>query len=436
MQINANKVKEVLSKHVLTDGIDPIFDEEQSEGSWFVDKRNGRKYLDLFSFFASSPVGFNHSRIRGSAEKLGKIAKHKPTNSDIYTDTYAEFVQTFSEIGIPEELPYAFFIEGGTLGVENALKAAFDWKVRKNLSKGKAELGSKIIHFRNAFHGRSGYTLSLTNTEEQKIKYFPKFDWPRIDSPAVRFPLEENLDSLIEEEKKSVDQIKKAISDYPDDIAAIIIESIQSEGGDNHFRGEFLAELRTIADESELMLIFDEVQTGVGLTGKFWAYEHLGVKPDMIAFGKKMQVCGFLSSTRIDDIEENVFKSSGRLNSTFGGNLVDMARTTIYLEIIRDEGLLEKAEVTGKHLLYRIEALQDEFSGFVSNARGRGLLCAFDLPTSDDRNQLIEKIMDNGALILGCGEKSIRFRPSLNISTDNIDRGIEIIEQSIKSHIS
>ena len=436
MQINANKVKEVLSKHVLTDGFDPIFDEEQSEGSWFVDKRNGRKYLDLFSFFASSPVGFNHSRIRGSAEKLGKIAKHKPTNSDIYTDTYAEFVQTFSEIGIPEELPYAFFIEGGTLGVENALKAAFDWKVRKNLSKGKAELGSKIIHFRNAFHGRSGYTLSLTNTEEQKIKYFPKFDWPRIDSPAIRFPLEENLDSLIEEEKKSLDQIKKAISDYPDDIAAIIIESIQSEGGDNHFRGEFLAELRTIADESELMLIFDEVQTGVGLTGKFWAYEHLGVKPDMIAFGKKMQVCGFLSSTRIDDIEENVFKSSGRLNSTFGGNLVDMARTTIYLEIIRDEGLLEKAEVTGKHLLYRIEALQDEFSGFVSNARGRGLFCAFDLPTSDDRNKLIEKIMDNGALILGCGEKSIRFRPSLNISTDNIDRGIEIIEQSIKSHIS
>ena len=436
MQINANKVKEVLSKHVLTDGIDPIFDEEQSEGSWFVDKRNGRKYLDLFSFFASSPVGFNHSRIRGSAEKLGKIAKHKPTNSDIYTDTYAEFVQTFSEIGIPEELPYAFFIEGGTLGVENALKAAFDWKVRKNLSKGKAELGSKIIHFRNAFHGRSGYTLSLTNTEEQKIKYFPKFDWPRVDSPAIRFPLEENLDSLIEEEKKSVDQIKKAISDYPDNIAAIIIESIQSEGGDNHFRGEFLAELRTIADESELMLIFDEVQTGVGLTGKFWAYEHLGVKPDMIAFGKKMQVCGFLSSTRIDDIEENVFKSSGRLNSTFGGNLVDMARTTIYLEIIRDEGLLEKAEVTGKHLLYRIEALQDEFSGFVSNARGRGLFCAFDLPTSDDRNKLIEKIMDNGALILGCGEKSIRFRPSLNISTDNIDRGIEIIEQSIKSHIS
>ena len=436
MKINANKVKEVLSNHILTDGFDPIFDEEQSEGSWFIDKRNGRKYLDLFSFFASSPVGFNHSKIRESTEKLGKIAKHKPTNSDTYTDTYAEFVQTFGEIGIPKELPHAFFIEGGALGVENALKAAFDWKVRKNLSKGKGELGTKIVHFRKAFHGRSGYTLSLTNTEEQKIKYFPKFEWPRIDSPTIKFPLEENLDSLIVEEKKSVDQIKQAISDFPDDIAAIIIEPIQSEGGDNHFRGEFLGELRTIADESELMLIFDEVQTGVGLTGKFWAYQHLGVKPDMISFGKKMQVCGFLSSTRIDDIDENVFQSFGRLNSTFGGNIVDMARTTIYLEIIRDEGLIEKAEVTGKHLLYRIEALQDEFNGYISNARGRGLLCAFDLPSSEDRNQIVNKIMDNGALILGCGEKSIRFRPSLTISTEEIDKGIEIIERSISNHIA
>ena len=436
MQINANKVREVLSNHILTDGFDIIFDNEQSEGSWLIDKRNGRRYIDLFSFYATSPVGFNHQRIRESSEKLGKIAKHKPTNSDVYTETYAEFVQTFGEIGIPISLPHAFFIEGGALAVENTLKAAFDWKARKNLAKGKGELGSKIIHFRNAFHGRSGYTLSLTNTDEHKIKYFPKFDWPRIDSPSIKFPLEDNLSSIIEAEKNAVSQIKKAISDFPDDIAAIIIEPIQSEGGDNHFRGEFFAELRTIADESEIMLIFDEVQTGVGLTGKFWAYENFVVQPDMISFGKKMQVCGFLSSSRLDEIEENVLKSSGRLNSTFGGNLVDMARTTIYLEIIRDEGLVEKAELTGRHLLYRIEALQDEFDDYVSNARGRGLLCAFDLPSETDRDQIISKIIDNGALILGCGEKSIRFRPSLTISTDEIDNGIEIIEQSLKSQLS
>ncbi len=436
MNINANKVREILSKHIQTDGMEVVFDEDKSHGSWFVDKRNGRKYLDLYSFFASSPVGFNHPSVIEASEKLGKIARHKPTNSDIYTETYAEFLVKFSDVGIPPELQHAFFIDGGTLGVENALKAAFDWKVRKNFANGNGEKGSKVIHFVNAFHGRSGYTLSLTNTGEQKIKYFPKFDWPRISTPAVKFPAEENIEFIEASEKKSIEEIKNAILESPDDIAAIIIEVIQSEGGDNHIRGEFLKELRAIADESEILLIFDEVQTGVGLTGKFWAYEHFDAVPDMISFGKKMQICGFLAGARLDEVEENVFNSSGRLNSTFGGNVVDMARTTIYLDIIKNEQLLENAELSGKHLLYRIQALQDEFEGQVSNARGRGLLCAFDLPSEKERDDLVSSIIENGALIIGCGERSIRFRPSLNISTDEIDRGIEIIEQSLINYSS
>ena len=436
MNINASKVKDSLSHHILADGMDMIFDEEKSEGSCFVDKRDGRKFVDLFSFFASSPVGFNHHRIREASDKLGKIAKHKPTLSDVYTDTFAEFVETFSNFGIPEELQHAFFIEGGALGVENALKAAFDWKVRKNLAKGKGEKGSKVIHFKNAFHGRTGYTLSLTNTGEHKIMYFPKFDWPRISAPAIQFPLEDNEEQIIAAENKSLEEIKSALSQNPDDIAALIIEPIQSEGGDNHFRGEFLAELRTLADESEFMLIFDEVQTGVGLTGKFWAYENSDTIPDMISFGKKMQVCGFLAGKRLDEVEDNVFQSSGRINSTFGGNIVDMARTSIYLNIIKDENLLQNAETVGNHLLYRIQALQDEFNGFVSNARGKGLLCAFDLPTAKERDDIVNKIIENGAIILGCGERTIRFRPSLTISTDDIDKGIECIEKSLKSHYS
>jgi len=436
MNIDANNIKETLSRHILADGMDVIFDEEKSEGSCFIDKRDGRKFIDLFSFFASSPVGFNHRRIREASAALGKVAKHKPTNSDIYTDTYAEFVETFGNIGIPEKLQHAFFIEGGALGVENALKAAFDWKVRKNMTNGKGEKGSKVIHFKNAFHGRTGYTLSLTNTGEHKIKYFPKFDWPRISSPAIKFPLENNEEFVIAAEKKSVEEIKSAISQNPDEIAALIIEPIQSEGGDNHFRGEFLAELRTLADESEFLLIFDEVQTGVGLTGKFWAYENFDTVPDMISFGKKMQVCGFLAGKRLDEVEDNVFHSSGRINSTFGGNLVDMARTTIYLNIIKDENLIENAEIVGSHLLSRIQALQDEFNGYISNARGRGLLCAFDLPTEKERDDIVNKIIENGAIILGCGERSIRFRPSLTISAEEVDKGIDVIENSLKHYFS
>jgi L-lysine 6-transaminase len=151
-----------------------------------------------------------------------------------------------------------------------------------------------VIHFRQAFHGRLGYTLSLTNTDPIKHKYFPKFKWPRIHNPAIKFPLnEENLKKVQEEEQLALNQIKDAIKEYGHNIAALIIEPIQAEGGDNHFRKEFLVALREICDENEIMYIMDEVQTGIGLTGKMWAHEHF-VKPDIIAFGKKSQVCGIL----------------------------------------------------------------------------------------------------------------------------------------------
>ena len=204
------------------------------------------------------------------------------------------------------------------------MKAAFDWKVRKNFKKGyKEEKGHQIIHFNQAFHGRSGYTMSMTNTDPNKILYFPKFNWPRVLNPKITFPLtEENLKNVIAAENESLKQIKDSITNNKDDIAAIILEPIQGEGGDNHFRKEFFLQLRQICDESEVMLIFDEVQTGIALTGKWWAHQHY-VQPDLISFGKKTQVCGVLSTDRIDEIEENVFRKPSRINSTWGGNMVD-----------------------------------------------------------------------------------------------------------------
>jgi L-lysine 6-transaminase len=204
----------------------------------------------------------------------------------------------YSRVAIPDYLPHAFFISGGALAVENALKTAFDWKVRKNFAKGySTERGHQIMHFREAFHGRSGYTLSMTNTADpRKTQYFPKFDWPRVLNPKVTFPLdEENLAQVKQAEETSINQIKQAIKDNPDDIAAIIIEPIQGEGGDNHFRPEFFAALRTIADENDILLIFDEVQTGVGVTGKMWAYQHYGVEPDIVSFGKKTVQIGIIA---------------------------------------------------------------------------------------------------------------------------------------------
>ncbi len=434
IHIDAKNVHRAIGKHMLADGMDPVIDLKKSHGSWLVDARDGRAYLDLFSMFASLSVGYNHPYVIENKERIASAALNKPTNSDVYSQEMAEFVATMGRVAQPDYLPYAFYIEGGALAVENALKTAFDWKVRKNLAAGRGELGQTVIHFKECFHGRTGYTLSLTDSPDpRKTLYFPKFDWPRITNPKITFPLDEHLAEVQALEEQAVTEIKQAIADHPHDIAAMIIEPIQGEGGDNHFRPEFFRELRSLADENDIILIYDEVQSGVGITGSMWAHQNFGegTQPDIISFGKKTQVCGIFAGNRIDEVENNVFHESSRINSTWGGNIVDMVRFTIYLEIIEQENLVEKARQTGAYLQNRLSELQSDYTGLISNSRGAGLFCAFDLPDGAKRDQLANLITEEGALILGCGKKSIRFRPHLNISTDEIDQGIEIIRRAL-----
>jgi len=425
-----------LRRHMLIDGFDVVIDFARSKGSSIVDLRTGKSYLDFFTFVASSPIGLNHPKLTTPAflERLGRIAVNKPSNSDIYTSEQAEFLNTFERVAMPSHLPYAFFVEGGALAVENALKASFDWKIRKNFAKGyKEERGTQILHFKQAFHGRSGYTLSLTNTDPAKTDLFPKFKWPRVLNPYLRFPVDQkNLDDVIKREEESVRQIKAAFSENKDDIAAIILEPIQGEGGDNQFRPEFFKTLRQLADENDAMLIFDEVQTGIGMTGKMWAFQHY-VQPDMITFGKKTQVCGFLCSKRIEEVTQNVFKVSSRINSTWGGNLVDMVRSQRYLEIIEEENLVENAREQGEYLAGQLNEVATQFPGIVSNARGKGLLAAFDVNSVDVRKSILAKCFEKGLLILPSGSQSIRFRPALNITRSELDEGLEILREILRS---
>jgi len=421
--ILAKNIKNSIGKHLLADGMDIIVDLERSKGSWLVDQRNGTRYLDCFSMFASMAIGFNHKDLLAQQDALGQVALQKPSSSDIYCEPMAEFLQTFSDLAMPDYLPHLFLIEGGALAVENGLKAAFDWKIRKNFAKGiKKETGTKIIHFRQAFHGRSGYTLSLTNTADpRKIAYFPKFNWPRIVNPKVTFPFNSTNRIAVEAlELEAITAIHDEIAQQGDDIAGLIIEPIQGEGGDNHFRDEFISTLRKICDEHDIIFIMDEVQSGVGLTGKFWAHEHFSVRPDILIFGKKCQVCGVLSSTRIDEIRDNVFHESSRINSTFGGNLVDMVRCSQILKTIHNEKLVGNAEKRGHELLQGLEDLCSHFPNQMSNARGKGLMCSFDLNDTSCRNRCLDKLLDEKILLVGCGEKSVRFRPHLIITEDEV----------------
>ena len=433
--ITPKEVIAELEKHILVDGFKLVFDIEKSRGSRFVDAASGRELIDLYSFYASQPIGFNHPWFERPEVKADLLAaaKIKVANADVYTVQFATFVSTFARVvGLPPLERY-FFIEGGTQAVENALKAAMDWKVRKNLAAGRGERGTEIIHFERAFHGRSGYALSLTNTEPRKIAYFPKFPWPRISAPVLDFslPPAERERQVVEKEKMAEQQIREVFAQKGADIAAIIIEPIQGEGGDNQFRGEFLQTLRRLCDEGDALLIFDEVQCGMGITGKNWCCEHYGVLPDLLVFGKKAQVCGVMAGPRLDEVKDNCFRLPSRISSTWGGNFTDYVRSTHYLRIIEEEKLVENARAKGEIFLKELQALSRKHP-VLSAVRGRGIMLAFDLPNAELRDAFWKGSYELGLLVVRCGERSIRLRPVLDVKEDVIRESIDIMDKECR----
>ncbi|MFH1445076.1 MAG: L-lysine 6-transaminase [Nanoarchaeota archaeon] len=432
--IPSKNVISCLKRDILIDGFHIVVDLKKSKGSYMYSAVDKKKYLDMYSYFSTLPIGHNHPKMinKSFLKELTAAAIEKPANSDVYTEEYAHFVKTFSKFAKPPHMKHLFFISGGALAVENALKTAFDWKIRHNFKKGSInETGTKVMHFREAFHGRSGYTLSLTNTDPVKTKHFPKFDWPRIINPKLHFPVtKEVLEEVERVEKKAVTQISKNIRKYGNDIACLIIEPIQGEGGDNHFRKEFLQKLESICNRHSIMFILDEIQTGFGTTGKMWAYQHFGIKPDIIAFGKKTQVCGIMASKRVDEVENNVFEKSSRINSTWGGNLVDMVRCRRYLEIMVKDKLIENAAIVGEYFLKRLRELSEECGQF-NNVRGRGCFVAIEFPSVKERDEFRKNCWKNGLATLNSWPKSIRFRPPLNISKSEIDEAIEVMRKCL-----
>ena len=428
----SDDVRGRLARHVLTDGLQLILDLRRSRGSWLVDARTGERYLDLYTFFASAPLGISPAGVVDDPEFLAQLteaAVNKPTNPDIYTSHYADFVDAFARVLGDPALPHMFFVEGGALAVENALKCAFDWKSRHNEMHGRSpQAGTKVLHLTRAFHGRSGYTLSLTNTDPVKTERYPKFDWPRIEVPAVTFPLAGHLDEVVAAEQRALGHAEAAFRDHRHDIACFIAEPIQGEGGDNHMRPEFLQAMQRLCQENDALFILDEVQTGVGLTGTAWAYQQLGLAPDIVAFGKKVQLGGIMAGGRVDEVPDNVFTVSGRINSTWGGGLVDMVRSRRLLEVIERDRLFDRAAASGAWFLAELQELGGRYPGLVSNVRGRGLMCAFDLPTAAERAALIGKLREEDQiLLLPSGPRSIRFRPALTISEDELAVGLKAI---------
>lgn len=432
--METSAVLPTLDRQLLVDGFDLVLDLEASRGSRLVEARDGTAYLDMFSFFASNALGMNHPAVHDpdNEARLVRAARHKPSNSDVYTGELADFVAAFERVLGVDDLPHLFFIEGGALAVENVCKAAFDWKSRHNEAAGRSpELGTRVLHLEHAFHGRSGYTMSLTNTDPRKIARFPKFDWPRIPSPGLQFPLDEHASDNRAAEDDALTAARRAFDDHPHDIALVLVEPIQGEGGDNHLSARFLGALQELAHEHDALFGVDEVQTGAGFTGTPWAFQQLDVTPDLLAFGKKLHIGGVMAGGRIGEVPDNVFATSSRINSTFGGNLTDMVRATIMLEVYEAEGLVDRAAKLGDHLLRRLHEVEQRHAA-LGQARGRGLWASIDLPGTARRDAVRQHLLhEEQVILLGCGERTLRFRPTMTVTADELDEAVDALDRAV-----
>ena len=439
-EISAQVVHETLARHQLADGMQVVLDLDQSEGCWIHDARSGEKYMDAFTCFGSWPVGYNHPMLREKSfiDELLRSGTHNPSNSDLYTCEMARFVEAFASHMSPEEMRHHFWIAGGGLAVENALKVAFDWKARR---LGRTSFHDDVndlvvLHFTHAFHGRTGYTMSLTNTLPDKVGLFPKFDWPRVHSPFMEFDGDGNISNDVEQEegrtRDEIEAVYASCASQGRHVAAIIIEPMQGEGGDRHFRPEFLTMLREMADEHDSLLVFDEVQTGFWGSGRPWLWQHKGVEPDIFSFGKKSQVCGICAGPRIDEVDDHVFVHSSRINSTWGGNLVDMVRCRRFIEIIDAENLGDNISVMGERMLSGLRSLARE-ADEPANVRGIGSLVAFSFPTTERRDEILQSLFNQKVLALPCGTDSIRFRLPLVITGQEVDELLSRLEAALST---
>ncbi|MER5737232.1 L-lysine 6-transaminase [Streptomyces sp. NPDC002262] len=432
----SNASLDYLRTHVTGDFADLLVDVRASKGCWLVDQRDGSRYLDMSMFYASAPLGHNHPGLHDDPEldeALLAVSRMKPANPDFGTGEQIAFVDAFMKALAPDDMPYVFFIDGGALAVENALKVAFDWKTQHNAARGVAVRGSRALHLQHAFHGRSGYTMSLTNTDPSKTRDFPVFDWPRIPSPAVNDMTLWDEPDLLDEELRSLAAAEEAFRRYPDEIACFVFEPIQGEGGDRHLRPRFLNAMAELCRTHDALFVADEVQSGFGLTGDRWACDTLGLRPDLIAFGKKTQVCGVLGGRRVLEVEDNAFRASSRLSSTWGGNLTDMVRATRILEVVEREGLFTAARTTGAYLLDGLRELAADLPELVSAPRGRGLMCAITLPDREVRDRILARAYDkHGVIFLGCGERELRLRPPLSVSEVELATALEALRDVLK----
>ncbi|CAF1000465.1 unnamed protein product [Adineta steineri] len=405
-----------------------VLDVEKSIGNYSVDV-DGNIMLDVYEQIASLPLGYNHPSIQKvfqNPENLSQLVNRPALGVHPTPQFIKQINQTLMPIA-PKGLEYVQPMMCGSCSNENAFKAICIWHANKNRN-GKAfteeELKSSlynqapgcptvsIMSFEGGFHGRTFGALSCTHSKAIHKLDIPSFDWPIAPFPRYKYPLEENQRENQKEDEKCLARIEELFHEYKskqNPVVGVVVEPIQSEGGDYHGSATFFQRLQKLIKKNNAALLIDEVQTGLGATGKFWAHEHFNLpeSPDLVSFSKKFQTGGYFAKSEFQP------KQPYRIFNTWMGEPAKMLVLDAILKTVKQENLIENTKKTGDVLLTGLKNLNQKYPQLFYNIRGLGTFCAFDMPNASVRDKFLVQMRNAGIQMGACGDVAVRFRPAL-----------------------
>ena len=420
-------------------------DIDKSQGNYLVDA-DGNRFLDAFAHIASLPLGYNHPRImeEAASKRWRQVSTHRLALGMMPPADMVRQTEILMSIA-PPGMDCVQTMLCGSSANENAFKAAFmAYRGRERIQQGKdstdftdeelrtcmdnCEPGSpnlSILSFDGGFHGRTLGCMTATHSKAIHKVDIPTFDWPSVPFPKLQYPLDQFTVENRREEERCLAKVQEII-ETRGNVAALIVEPIQSEGGDNHATPFFFQNLRQITKSKGVFMIVDEVQTGVVTSGYMWAHEswHLIDPPDFVTFSKKAQIGGYFYR------QETKPLLPYRIFNTWMGDPCKLLHLELIIDVIRTDNLQEETVKCGQVLLAGLKELQDKYQ-CLSRARGMGTLCAIDVSSTDLRNQIVQSTLNHGALIGACGTHSMRFRPPLTFTTKDAALLLRIMDEAI-----
>ncbi|WP_437780265.1 aminotransferase class III-fold pyridoxal phosphate-dependent enzyme [Sorangium sp. So ce1097] len=425
-----------------------VMDDSASRGCSLVDV-DGNVFLDLFANFALGALGYNHPALVEAAhgEAFHRAVANPTSTPFVTTPAWFEFVEALEQRYAPRGMARVFCVDAGGEGVESALKAAFirhgeRRREAAGLPKNPLELPEEqqsrildnagtdavVVSFSGAFHGRGLGPMSATHSKVIHKADLPAFPWPAAPFPASRFPLARYAAENDRAEAEALAALERILDAHEGRVAALIVEPVQSEGGDRHASPVFFRRVQELAGKAGAAFVLDEVQTGLGISGTLWAHEQLDLPrpPDLVCFGKKMQMGGFFATAAYDVAQ------FGRMYQTRNGDRARAAVALATLRAIESEDLLANVRATGRHFLSRLEELCERYPALVSEPRGRGFLLAFDLPTTAARDDFLGRTLRRGVFASYTGTRSVRLRPHLITTTAEVDEAATVFDAVLR----